>query len=87
MNKISGSFTIEQIDPIRVEFTQTYSDLLRLQQAVKAALESDPPYGAQVSFDAPRGENGWNAPALAPWLSASLDKALHSYLTFREKRG
>lgn len=28
--------TIEQIDPIRVEFTQTYSDLLRLQQAVKA---------------------------------------------------
>jgi len=43
--------------------------------AVKAALETDPPYGAQVTFDAPRGENGWNAPALAPWLAASLDKA------------
>jgi membrane fusion protein, multidrug efflux system len=28
--------TIEQLDPIRVEFTQSYSDLLRLQQAVKA---------------------------------------------------
>jgi len=28
--------TIEQIDPIRVEFTQSYADLLRLQQAVKA---------------------------------------------------
>ncbi len=27
--------TIEQLDPIRVEFTQSYSDLLRLQQAVK----------------------------------------------------
>ena len=27
--------TIEQLDPIRVEFTQTYSDLLRLQQAAK----------------------------------------------------
>ncbi|MFN3883738.1 MAG: efflux RND transporter periplasmic adaptor subunit [Rhodocyclaceae bacterium] len=31
--------TIEQIDPIRVEFTQTYSDLLRLQQAVKAGKQ------------------------------------------------
>ncbi len=45
------------------------------RKAVKAVLERDPPYGAQVSFDAPRGENGWNAPALAPWLAASLDKA------------
>ncbi|MFN3401998.1 MAG: efflux RND transporter periplasmic adaptor subunit [Ferrovibrio sp.] len=31
--------TIEQIDPIRVEFTQTYADLLRLQQAVKAGRQ------------------------------------------------
>jgi len=31
--------TIEQIDPIRVEFTQSYSDVLRLQQAVKAGKE------------------------------------------------
>ncbi|MEW6164256.1 MAG: efflux RND transporter periplasmic adaptor subunit [Pseudomonadota bacterium] len=31
--------TIEQIDPIRVEFTQSYSDLLRLQQAVKAGKQ------------------------------------------------
>ncbi len=45
------------------------------RQAVKAALERDPPYDAQVTFEAPRGENGWNAPALAPWLAASLDKA------------
>jgi acetylornithine deacetylase/succinyl-diaminopimelate desuccinylase-like protein len=45
------------------------------RKAVKAALESDPPYDAQVTFEAPRGENGWNAPALAPWLAASLDKA------------
>ena len=28
--------TIEQLDPIRVEFTQSYSDLLQLQQAIKA---------------------------------------------------
>jgi membrane fusion protein, multidrug efflux system len=31
--------TIEQLDPIRVEFTQSYSDLLRLQQAVKAGKQ------------------------------------------------
>ncbi len=31
--------TIEQIDPIRVEFTQTYSDMLRLQQAIKAGRQ------------------------------------------------
>ena len=31
--------TIEQLDPIRVEFTQSYSDVLRLQQAVKAGKQ------------------------------------------------
>lgn len=31
--------TIEQLDPIRVEFTQSYSDMLRLQQAIKAGKQ------------------------------------------------
>lgn len=31
--------TVEQLDPIRVEFTQAYSDLLRLQQAVKSGKQ------------------------------------------------
>ncbi len=31
--------TVEQLDPIRVEFTQTYSDLLRLQQAIKSGKQ------------------------------------------------
>ncbi|MCX7165947.1 MAG: efflux RND transporter periplasmic adaptor subunit [Rhodocyclales bacterium] len=31
--------TVEQLDPIRVEFTQSYSDLLRLQQAVKSGAQ------------------------------------------------
>jgi acetylornithine deacetylase/succinyl-diaminopimelate desuccinylase-like protein len=43
--------------------------------AVKRALEENPPYGAQVMFDCPRGETGWNAPALSPWLARALDKA------------
>ena len=45
------------------------------RRAVKTALENDPPYAAEVVFDAPRGENGWNAPTLAPWLESSLNKA------------
>ena len=31
--------TIEQLDPIRVEFSQSYSDLLRLQQAVSSGKQ------------------------------------------------
>lgn len=50
-------------------------DAEKARAAVKAALEQNPPYNAQVTFDAPRGENGWNAPTLAPWLEASLNKA------------
>ena len=52
-------------------------DAEKARIAVKAALEKDAPYEAEVVFDAPRGENGWNAPTLAPWLEASLNKASH----------
>ena len=31
--------TVEQLDPIRIDFTQSYSDLLRLQQAVKSGKQ------------------------------------------------
>jgi acetylornithine deacetylase/succinyl-diaminopimelate desuccinylase-like protein len=51
------------------------ADAEAARQAVKQALEASPPYDAQVVFDAPRGENGWNAPTLAPWLEAALNKA------------
>jgi acetylornithine deacetylase/succinyl-diaminopimelate desuccinylase-like protein len=47
----------------------------KARAAMKTALEKDPPYDAQVTFDVPRGDNGWNAPTLAPWLEASLNKA------------
>jgi acetylornithine deacetylase/succinyl-diaminopimelate desuccinylase-like protein len=47
----------------------------KARMAMKTALEKDPPYNAQVTFDVPRGDNGWNAPALAPWLETSLNKA------------
>jgi len=46
--------------------------------AMKKVLEAEPPYNAQVEFDVPRGDDGWNAPQLAPWLEASLNKASHA---------
>jgi acetylornithine deacetylase/succinyl-diaminopimelate desuccinylase-like protein len=47
----------------------------KARAALKTALEADPPYNVQVTFDAPRGDDGWNAPTLAPWLEASLNRA------------
>jgi acetylornithine deacetylase/succinyl-diaminopimelate desuccinylase-like protein len=43
--------------------------------AMKALLESDPPYSARVSFEYDSAATGWNAPAVAPWLAAALDQA------------
>lgn len=42
---------------------------------VKRLLEADPPYGARVEFSGQTASPGWNAPALAPWLEASLARA------------
>jgi acetylornithine deacetylase/succinyl-diaminopimelate desuccinylase-like protein len=44
-------------------------------QVLRKLLETDPPYGAKVSFTGDWGSAGWNAPALAPWLERSLDVA------------
>jgi acetylornithine deacetylase/succinyl-diaminopimelate desuccinylase-like protein len=43
-------------------------------RAVRHAVETDPPYGARVTFDAD-GAPGWNAPTFAPWLQDALDAA------------
>ena len=44
-------------------------------KAVKQLLESDPPYGATVSFNVESSEGGWNAPSTAPWLEAAIQSA------------
>ncbi|MBV8168091.1 MAG: M20/M25/M40 family metallo-hydrolase, partial [Alphaproteobacteria bacterium] len=43
--------------------------------SLKALLEKDAPYGATVSYTSHAASPGWNAPALAPWLEASLAAA------------
>jgi acetylornithine deacetylase/succinyl-diaminopimelate desuccinylase-like protein len=51
---------------------------LKAEQAravVKNVLEKDPPYNAEIAFEGSHSDDGWNAPALAPWLEASLNQA------------
>ncbi|HYB32624.1 MAG TPA: M20 family metallopeptidase [Steroidobacteraceae bacterium] len=50
-------------------------DAARAQQAVREALEREPPYGARVSFETGSATGGWNAPAFAPWLEESIGRA------------
>ena len=42
---------------------------------VSALLQAEPPYGAAVSFTLDGSADGWNAPALAPWLEGALESA------------
>jgi acetylornithine deacetylase/succinyl-diaminopimelate desuccinylase-like protein len=42
---------------------------------VKRLLEADPPYGARITYEPQAASAGWNAPALSPWLEASLARA------------
>jgi acetylornithine deacetylase/succinyl-diaminopimelate desuccinylase-like protein len=50
-------------------------DPVSASQAVRAAFERDPPYGARVSFEPESSSGGWNAPAFAPWLEESMQRA------------
>jgi acetylornithine deacetylase/succinyl-diaminopimelate desuccinylase-like protein len=43
--------------------------------ALKQALESDPPYGAKISFTDINASAGWDAPEMAPWLDKALEAA------------
>ena len=43
--------------------------------AVKQTLESDPPYGAKVTFSDVGANAGWDAPEMAAWLDQALDAA------------
>jgi len=45
---------------------------------MKEILESDPPYGARVTYEAEKEGSGWNAPKVAPWLEAALEDASHA---------
>lgn len=54
-------------------------DATDLDRKLKDLLESDPPYGARVSFEPEKGGGGWVAPEIAPWLSDSVERASNDY--------
>jgi acetylornithine deacetylase/succinyl-diaminopimelate desuccinylase-like protein len=44
-------------------------------EILKELLLRDPPYGAKVELALEKESSGWNAPALSPWLSKSIEDA------------
>lgn len=54
-------------------------DATDLEKNIKELLESDPPYGARVTFEAEKGGAGWVAPKIAPWLEQSVERASQTY--------
>ena len=51
----------------------------RAIEAIRTALESDPPYGAKVSFENADAATGWNAPPFAPWLDEAIQDASQQF--------
>lgn len=54
-------------------------DATHLEQRLKDLLESNPPYGARVTFETEKGGAGWEAPEIAPWLANSVERASQAY--------
>jgi acetylornithine deacetylase/succinyl-diaminopimelate desuccinylase-like protein len=47
-------------------------DAARATEVVKRVLEADPPYGARVTYEPDEPCDGWDAPAISPWLEEAL---------------
>ena len=54
-------------------------DAERALGALKAALESDPPYGAEVTFTPELPAPGWDSPPLSPWLDGASSAASEAF--------
>lgn len=48
---------------------------------IKTLLESDPPYGAEVTFDTQTAQTGWSAPEEQPWLRDAIHAASQTYFS------
>ncbi len=54
-------------------------DAQHAARRLKEIVESDPPYGARVTFDVEAPGNGWDAPAMSPWLLDAVNRASTTY--------
>jgi acetylornithine deacetylase/succinyl-diaminopimelate desuccinylase-like protein len=55
------------------------ADAARAARRLKEIFETDPPYGARVTFTPDAAGSGWNAPAMSEWLTASIERASVTY--------
>ena len=46
---------------------------------VKQTLETNPPYGASVTYRSEGAQAGWSAPSVAPWLADAIGEASERY--------
>ena len=54
-------------------------DATNVDQKLKKLFESDPPYGARVTFKPEKGGTGWEAPKTDSWLEKSIDSASRTF--------
>jgi len=54
-------------------------DAKKASDTLKALLESDPPYGATVTFTPDWSATGWHAPEMDTWLEEAIDQASLNY--------
>ncbi|MEX2524560.1 MAG: M20/M25/M40 family metallo-hydrolase, partial [Gammaproteobacteria bacterium] len=54
-------------------------DANRASKRLKELLESDPPYGAEVSFSPDWNAGGWHAPELEEWLGEAINTASENH--------
>jgi acetylornithine deacetylase/succinyl-diaminopimelate desuccinylase-like protein len=51
------------------------ADAAAAERAFSEAFTADPPQGAVVTYKSAGAASGWNAPPLAPWLEAAVQRA------------
>jgi acetylornithine deacetylase/succinyl-diaminopimelate desuccinylase-like protein len=54
-------------------------DATNLDRRLTELFQSDPPYGAHVTFETEKGGGGWEAPKTAAWLEESVERASQAY--------
>ncbi len=54
-------------------------DAAKATNVVRSSLERDPPYGSRVTVKVESAMAGWNAPAVAPWLEQSMQRASREF--------
>ena len=47
--------------------------------SLKKLIEDEPPYGAQVTYEAREGGRGWNAPEFRNWLKDSIENSSQAF--------